>query len=80
MDFSPLRKLFFSWISVAAVLTFAGDATNAIVHALVDKKDNWWCGESVVVRYISPFEFMAAKLTTQGRSTLWAPSSFTFFS
>ena len=50
IDFSPTRKLFFSWISVAAILTFLGDAVVIIVHALVDKKDNWWCGQSGVVR------------------------------
>lgn len=48
-DFSPSRKLFFTWISVLAILTFLGDAIVAIVHALVDKKNNWWCGESAVV-------------------------------
>ena len=49
LDFSPARKLFFSWISVAAVLTFFGDGVIIIAHALADKEDNWWCGESVVV-------------------------------
>jgi len=52
VEFSSSRKLFFTWISVAAILTFLGDAIIAIVHALVDKKNNWWCGESVVVRGI----------------------------
>jgi len=49
-DFSPLVKVFFTWISVAAILTFLGNAILAIVHALVEKNNNWWCGESVVVR------------------------------
>ena len=49
IDFSPTRKLFFSWISVAAILTFLGDAILIMVHALMDKEDNWWCGQSVVV-------------------------------
>ena len=49
IDFSPTRKLFFGWISVAAILTFLGDAVIAMLHALMDKEDNWWCGQSVVV-------------------------------
>lgn len=49
IDFSPARKAFFTWISVAAILTILGDAVIAIAHALADKKNNWWCGESVVV-------------------------------
>ncbi len=52
IEFSPSRKLCFTWISVLAILTFLGDAIIAIVHALTDKKNNWWCGESVVVRDI----------------------------
>ena len=49
IDFSPARKLFFCWISVAAILTFLGDAVIVMLHALMDKKDNWWCGQPVVV-------------------------------
>ena len=50
MDFSPGRKLFFSWISMAVILTFLANAVVVLVHALIDKKNNWWCGQSVVVR------------------------------
>ena len=49
IDFSPARKLSFSWISVAAILTFLGDAVIVMVHALMAKEENWWCGQSVVV-------------------------------
>ncbi len=50
IDFSPTRKLFFGWISVAAILTFLGDAVIIMVHALMDKENHWWCGQSAVVR------------------------------
>ena len=50
LDFSPSRKLLFSWLSAGVVLTFLGSAGTVIVHALLDRKDNWWCGQAVVVR------------------------------
>jgi len=50
VDLSPSKKLFFTWIYVAAILTFLGDAITAIIHALVDRKNNWWRWDSVVVR------------------------------
>ena len=49
LDFSPSRKLLFTWLSAGVVLTFLGNAVTVIVHALVDRKDNWWCGQAVVV-------------------------------
>ena len=50
LDFSPSRKLLFTWLSAGVVLTFLGNAGTVIVHALLDRKDNWWCGQAVVVR------------------------------
>ena len=49
LDFSPSRKLLFTWLSAGVVLTFLGNAGTVIVHALLDRKDNWWCGQAVVV-------------------------------
>lgn len=49
LDFSPARKLLFTWLSIGLILTFVGNAGVVIVHALVKRKDNWWCGQSVVV-------------------------------
>lgn len=49
LDFSPSRKLIFTWLSAGVVLTFLGNAVTVIVHALLDRKDNWWCGQAVVV-------------------------------
>ena len=49
LDFSPARKLLFGWLSVGATVTFLGNGVVVIVHALWKNKDNWWCGQSVVV-------------------------------
>lgn len=49
LDFSPARKLLFNWLSVGTIATFVGNAVVVILHALVDRKDNWWCGEAVAV-------------------------------
>lgn len=49
LDFSPARKLLFNWLSVGTIATFIGNATVVILHALVDREDHWWCGESVAV-------------------------------
>ncbi len=49
LDFSPSRKLLFTWLSLGVVLTFLGNAVTVIVHALLNRKDNWWCGQAVVV-------------------------------
>lgn len=44
------RKLLFEWLSVLAALTYVANAINIIVHALYSRSDQWWCGQSVVVR------------------------------
>jgi len=49
LDFSRSRKLLFDWLSVATAATFLANAAIVIGHSLVDRKDGWWCGESVVV-------------------------------
>lgn len=49
LDFSPARKLVFGWLSIGVILTFLGNTVTVIVHALVDKKHEWWCGQSAVV-------------------------------
>ena len=49
LDFSPSRKLLFTWLSAGVVLTLLGNAVTVIVHALLERKDNWWCGQAVVV-------------------------------
>ena len=49
LDFSKSRKLLFDWLSVGAAATFLANAGIVIAHSLIDRKDEWWCGKSVVV-------------------------------
>lgn len=49
LDFSPTRKLLFAWLSVGAILTLVGNAVVVILHAVLDRQNHWWCGESVAV-------------------------------
>ena len=51
-EFSPARKLLFTWLSVGTILTFVGNAVVVIVHAIVKRGDSWWCGQHVAVRTI----------------------------
>lgn len=49
LDFSSARKSLFTWLSVGAILTLVGNSAVVILHAVLDRKDHWWCGESVAV-------------------------------
>ena len=53
LDFSPARKSLFNWISVGIILTFIANAVNVILHALLDREDEWWCGQSVAVKLLA---------------------------
>jgi len=48
-DLPRSQRLVFEWISLAATLTFVANAIDVIVHALYNRKEGWWCGQSVVV-------------------------------
>lgn len=45
-SFTVTQKLSFIWISAILIMTFFGNATNIVVHALVEE---WWCGEAAAV-------------------------------
>ena len=49
-EFSPARRILFNWISLGAAITFVANAVAVILHALVGRKDGWWCGEHAAVR------------------------------
>lgn len=49
LDFSRGRKLLFNWLSVGTILSFLGNAAVVILHAVIERKDNWWCGQAVAV-------------------------------
>ncbi|KAL9615335.1 MAG: hypothetical protein Q9167_000163 [Letrouitia subvulpina] len=55
LDFSPPRKLLFNWLSVGSILTFVGNAIVVILHALIKRKENWWCGEDVAIYIVASF-------------------------
>ncbi|KAL8856254.1 MAG: hypothetical protein Q9178_007091 [Gyalolechia marmorata] len=55
LDFSPARKLLFNWLSVGTIATFVANAVVVITHALVDRKENYWCGESVAIYIVASF-------------------------
>ncbi|KAL9601810.1 MAG: hypothetical protein Q9219_002300 [cf. Caloplaca sp. 3 TL-2023] len=55
LDFSPARKLLFNWLSVGTSATFVGNAVVVILHALVDRQNNWWCGEAVAIYIVASF-------------------------
>lgn len=48
---SRSRKLLFDWLSVFASGTFVANAVNVIAHALVMRKERWWCGQAYAVRF-----------------------------
>ncbi|KAI4251529.1 MAG: hypothetical protein LQ352_004799 [Teloschistes flavicans] len=55
LDFSPARKLLFAWLSVGAIATFVANTVVVILHALIKRKDNWWCGQSVAIYVVASF-------------------------
>lgn len=49
LDFSRPRKLLFEWLSVAVILSYSANIVVVIVHALLARKEKWWCGEAPTV-------------------------------
>lgn len=49
IDFSENVKSAFKWLSVAVLMTLLVDAAFNMVHVLLYRSENWWCGQSVVV-------------------------------
>ncbi|MCJ1309437.1 hypothetical protein MMC25_003096 [Agyrium rufum] len=54
-DFSPRTKILFNWLTVGVVLTFLGNASVVILHALVDREHEWWCGKDMAIYVIAAF-------------------------
>ncbi|KAL8946915.1 MAG: hypothetical protein Q9222_006750 [Ikaeria aurantiellina] len=55
LDFSPPRKALFNWLSVGTILSFVANAVVVILHALINRKDHWWCGEAVAIYVVASF-------------------------
>lgn len=53
-DVTPSQKRVFEWLSIFVALTFVGNSVNVIVHALLARKEHYWCGKPVVVSSIAP--------------------------
>ena len=49
-EFSAVARGLFNWLTVGVILTFLADAALVCLHALIDRKENWWCGKPVAVR------------------------------
>ena len=54
-DFSPARKSLFIILHVLLLLTFVGNATIIVIHALAKREQEWWCGQAFVVSGRCPF-------------------------
>lgn len=54
LDFSRSRQLLFEWLSLAAACTFLLNATDVLIHALVERNEGWWCGKPMVVGLLTP--------------------------
>lgn len=48
-DFSRNRKLVFEWLTVLVCVTFVANAAVVILHALAERRNHWWAGQSVTV-------------------------------
>lgn len=49
-DITHNQKLLFEWVSVLTAFTFIGNAATVILHALINRKEGYWCGQAYVVR------------------------------
>lgn len=47
--FGKTRSVLFCWLSVGLIATFIGNIINIIAHALAERENGWWAGESAVV-------------------------------
>lgn len=48
--FSRTVKQCFNWLSVGVLLTFLADAIIYVAHVVIARSEQWWRGQSVVVR------------------------------
>lgn len=48
-DVSPTQKLLVLWLSLGIIVTWVGTAALVVLHTVLARKENWWCGESVAV-------------------------------
>jgi hypothetical protein len=49
LDFSKPRKLLFEWLSVGVIASLGSNVIVVIVHALLARREAWWCGQAPTV-------------------------------
>lgn len=49
LQISRPRRLLFEWLIAAATLTFIANAVIVVFHVICERREKWWCGQSVVV-------------------------------
>jgi hypothetical protein len=49
-DFTKPQKLLFQWLTVGVTFSLLGNIVVVLAHALVERKEGWWCGQSPTVR------------------------------
>lgn len=75
LDFSSSRKWIFKILSICVLLTLVGNAAVVIVHALLRRRENWWCGQSFVVSATMKASPLIAEW--MNRSIILGSSSYT---
>ena len=48
-DFSPSIKLFFNWLGLSTLMTFAANALLIVLQVIIFHREKWWPGQAVVV-------------------------------
>jgi ATP-binding cassette, subfamily B, vacuolar membrane transporter HMT1/ACLQ len=48
-DFSPSIKLFFNWLGLFALMTFAVNALLIVLQTIIHFREKWWPGQAAVV-------------------------------
>ncbi|KAJ5873636.1 Vacuolar ABC heavy metal transporter (H.t1.c1) [Penicillium subrubescens] len=65
-SFSPTQKRLFNWLSAVLLVTYFEDAAVSVAHVVIAQSEQWWCGQSVVVRMHGPrYILRSSKLTLQ---------------
>lgn len=59
IDFSAARKRLFAILTWGVILTFLGNIIIILVHALLERKEGWWCGIAPTIYLTGSFMIYA---------------------